>query len=154
VRGIVIVTALCALVAPPARQTNQLERARWLSGCWEQKVGVRSTIEMWMPPAADLMIGGSRTSNGPRAIEFEHLRIRAENGGLTYTAIPSGQKETAFPSIQVSDTLLVFENLTHDFPQRIIYRKRGADSLVARIEGPGPNGPRGIDFPMKRVSCS
>lgn len=153
-KGIVIVSALVAWAAHSAQQTNALERARWLSGCWEQKAGTRSTIELWMPPAADLMVGGSRTSNGVRAIEFEHLRIRAENGRLVYIAIPSGQKETAFPSTHVSDTTLVFENLTHDFPQRIIYRKRGVDSIVARIEGPGPSGPRGIDFPMRRVSCT
>ncbi|MDP2958801.1 MAG: hypothetical protein Q8N53_20420 [Longimicrobiales bacterium] len=48
---------------------------------------------------------------------------------------------------------LVFENLQHDFPQRILYRPLGLDSLVARIEGPRRDGPRGFDFPMRRVSC-
>jgi hypothetical protein len=49
----------------------------------------------------------------------------------------------------------VFENPAHDFPQRIIYRRLSPDSLVARIEGPGPNNTtRGIDFPMRRVNCS
>ncbi|HYV96607.1 MAG TPA: DUF6265 family protein [Gemmatimonadaceae bacterium] len=135
-------------------QGAPLEKARWLAGCWEQRAAGRSTLEMWMPPAADLMVGGSRTSNGTRAIEFEHLRIRAENGKLIYVALPSGQHETEFPAIEVSDTALVFENLAHDFPQRISYRKRGTDSLVARIEGTGPNGKRGVDFPMRRVSCT
>ena len=30
---------------------------------------------------------------------------------------------------------VVFENLQHDFPQRIIYRRDG-DRLCARVEGP------------------
>ena len=86
---------------------------------------------------------------------FDRLsRIRAEGGKLVYTALPSGQKEASFTSAQVTDSSLTFENPAHDFPQRIIYRRRGVDALVARIEGPGPNGPRGIDFPMNRVSCT
>ena len=39
-----------------------------------------------------------------------------------------------FETRATSDTLVVFENPTHDFPQRIIYWKDGND-LRARIEG-------------------
>ena len=41
---------------------------------------------------------------------------------------------TPFPLKDVSGTRVVFENPAHDFPQRIIYWKDGAD-LRARIEG-------------------
>jgi hypothetical protein len=136
-------------------QAGPIEQARWLAGCWELRSQNRLTVEMWMPPAGGLMLGASRTVVGGVAREFEHLRIRADGDKLAYIALPSGQKETAFPAKQVSDNELVFENLAHDFPQRIIYRKRGADSLVARIEGPGPNNTaRGFDFPMRRASCT
>jgi hypothetical protein len=102
-----------------------------------------------------MMIGGSRTVAGGAVREFEHLRIRAEGGKLVYIALPSGQNETKFPSKEVTDSSLVFENLAHNSPQRIIYRRRGVDSLVARIEGPGHNNStRGFDFPMRRVSCA
>jgi hypothetical protein len=71
-----------------------------------------------------------------------------------YTAIPSGQSETHFRSTTVSVSEVVFENRAHDFPQVIRYRRVGADSLVARVEGPGAGGgSRGIDFPMARVGC-
>lgn len=85
---------------------------------------------------------------------FEHLRLHAREGRLTYTAIPSGQRETAFVSTTVSDTVLVFENPQHDFPQRIAYRRVGADSLSARVEGPGPDGAtRGFEVRMGRMEC-
>ncbi len=138
-----------------AAQHTPLVRATWLAGCWELKRGDRSTTEMWMPPAGDMMIGGSRTVVAGAVREFEHLRIRSEGGKLVYIALPSAQNETKFPSKEVTDTSLVFENLAHDFPQRIMYRRRGADSVVARIEGPGPNNStRGFDFPMRRASCT
>lgn len=146
---------VAALGLAMAAQDSALERARWLSGCWKLRAPGRLTVEMWMPPAGDLMIGGSRTVANGVVREFEHLRIKADAGKLTYIALPSGQNETLFPAKEVSDTALVFENLSHDFPQRIIYRRRGADSIVARIEGPGPNQrTRGFDFPMRRASCT
>jgi len=139
---------------PFLRQGTPLDGPRWLAGCWELRGNNRVTLEMWMPPAGGLMLGASRGIIGGAVREFEQLRIKAEGGKLVYTALPSGQKEASFPSTQVTDSSIVFENLSHDFPQRIIYRRRGTDSLVARIEGPGPNGVRGFDFPMRRVSCA
>ena len=108
-----------------------------------------------MPPFGGAMIGASRTVIGGALREFEHIRITTDSSRLVYTAIPSGQREAKFPVLSVSDTSIVFENLQHDFPQRIIYRKRGADSVIARIEGPGPNNTtRGMNFPYRRASCT
>lgn len=132
-----------------------MARAAWMAGCWELRAGTRVTTEMWMPAAGGLMIGGSRTVANGVLREFEHLRLRARGDTLVYTAIPSGQRETDFRSTGQADSVLVFENLAHDFPQRIIYRRRGPDSLVARIEGPAAGGTvRGIDFPMARTTCT
>lgn len=144
------------VLAPPAAVLGQgsgLARAGWLAGCWELRAPNRVTLEMWMPPLGDLMPGSSRTTVGASTSEFEHLRIRVEGERLVYTAIPSGQRETSFPSIAISDTLIVFENTAHDFPQRISYRRRGADSIIATIEGPGPNGVRRIPFAYRRATC-
>lgn len=144
-----------AIGMPGHAQGDPLDQAGWLAGCWEAGTGNRVTLEMWMPPAGGLMIGGSRTVAGGAARAFEHLRLRAMDDRLVYTAIPSGQQETAFTSVVLSDTLLVFENLEHDFPQRIVYRKRGADSVVARAEGPGRDGAtRGFDIPFGRTRCT
>tara|TARA_Y100000815_G_scaffold271620_1_gene298650 strand:- start:17925 stop:18092 length:168 start_codon:yes stop_codon:yes gene_type:complete len=50
----------------------------------------------------------------------------------------------------INDSLIVFENPEHDYPQKIAYRKVNADSLVAEISGK----PKGImhseKFPMKK----
>jgi hypothetical protein len=141
-------------VTPVPVVANRLAALRWLAGCWERRAPERVTLEMWMRPEGELMLGASRTVAGGLTREFEQLRLEARGDTLIYTAVPSGQKETAFRSNQLSDSGFVVENPAHDFPQRISYRRRGADSLVARIEGPGPNGTRGIDFPMQRVSCT
>jgi Tol biopolymer transport system component len=151
VRVIAFVMAVCPLIA--GAQTSPLVRAGWLAGCWELRAPNRVTLEMWMPPLGDLMLGASRTTVGSATSEFEQLKLKVEGDKLVYIAAPSGQKETSFTSTTIGDTLIVFENPAHDFPQKIIYRRRGADSLIARIEGPGPNGPRGSNFPMRRSNC-
>ncbi|MGQ0642067.1 MAG: DUF6265 family protein [Gemmatimonadaceae bacterium] len=153
---VVLIGAIAAGTAGPALgQATPLDNAKWLAGCWELRAANRLTTEMWMPPAGGVMLGASRTVVGSSTREFEHLRMRADGATLNYIAMPSGQNETTFLSKQVSDSALVFENLQHDFPQRIIYRRRGADSIVARIEGPGTNNTtRGFDFPMQRASCT
>jgi hypothetical protein len=134
-------------------QTASVQQVSWLAGCWEMKAGNRVALEMWMPPEAGLMLGASRTVAAGAVREFEQVRLAEKDGKLVYTALPSRQAEASFTSIAVTDSSFTVENLQHDFPQRIIYTKRGADSLVARIEGPGPNGTRGLDYPMRRIPC-
>ena len=149
----VIAFATVVLPVIAGAQGSPLARAGWLAGCWELRAPNRVTVEMWMPPLGDMMLGASRTTLGTRTSEFEQLKLKVEGDKLVYIAAPSGQKETPFTSSMISDTMIVFENPAHDFPQKILYRRRGADSIIARIEGPGPNGPRGSNFPMRRSNC-
>lgn len=141
--------ALCAMVTMLPRQGGEMDRLRWLAGCWEARRGARTITEMWMAPDAGLMMGASRTVAGGQVRATEQLKLEFAGGRLAYVALPSGQAETRFEATDVSDSGFVVENPAHDFPKKIIYRRRGADSLVARIEGDG----RGVDFPMRRISC-
>ena len=145
--GIAIVAGLAA------HQDDQLTRLRWLAGCWELQRGNHTTIEMWMSPAGGLMLGASRTIVGGAVREFEAVRLSVRDGRMVYTATPSGQAQAEFMAVAVGDSGFTVENPAHDFPQRIIYKRRGADSLLARIEGNTSGGPRGVDYPMRRVRC-
>lgn len=95
------------------------------------------------------MLGMSRTIRNGTTVEHEFLQIRLESGRLAYEARPSGQQPAIFPLKAFDDESVVFENLSHDFPQRIIYR-RTADGVTARIEGTSDGKTRGIDFPFVR----
>jgi hypothetical protein len=123
----------------------------WLAGCWESVLGETIIEEQWMRPRGGFMPGMSRTVVGGAAREHEFLDIRVDGASLVYTARPSGQAETSFRSVEITPERLVFENLEHDFPQRIIYTRAGLDSLVARIEGQAGGTVRGRDFPMRRA---
>ena len=134
-----------AQAAPPA----------WLSGCWEQQRGTRTTVEMWMPPLGGAMVGASRTVVAEQMRAFEFLRIVARGDTLVYAAQPNGREPTEFRSVAMGPDSVRFENRGHDFPQVIAYRRTAADSVVARIEGPGEGGStQAIDFPFRRVPCT
>ena len=74
-------------------------------------------------------------------------------GKLTHTAHLAKQLPTPFTATTVNDSLLVFENPTHDFPQEIRYRKVNADSFVASIAGPQGGKRVEIPMPFKRTAC-
>jgi Domain of unknown function (DUF6265) len=155
--GAVLAMQLRAGAAPAVpvvpRAPAEVGRLTWLAGCWEQRAGTRLVEEQWMAPRAGTMLGMSRTVRGDTLVEFEQTRIVQRGERAVYVAAPSGQARAEFEARELTDTSAVFENLAHDFPQRIVYRRRGADSLVARVEATRGGRVRGVDFPYQRVSC-
>jgi hypothetical protein len=147
------VAALGVMASDVAAQHQSVGPPAWLAGCWEQRQGARRSLEMWMPPEGGLMLGASRTIVNGRVREFEQLRLELAGDTLVYTALPSGQTEASFRSVEIAADRFTVANPGHDFPQRIGYRRRGADSLLAWIEGPGKEGVERIEYPMRRVSC-
>ncbi|HMO82161.1 MAG TPA: DUF6265 family protein [Pyrinomonadaceae bacterium] len=134
----------------------KLESFAWMAGCWEMSVTQRNmTItEQWMRPAGGTIIGMGRTLAGDRTAMFEYLRIEQEGDAISYIAKPSqNREETVFKLVKAAEGEFVFENLEHDFPQRIIYRREGSDGMFARIEGTRNGELRGIDLPKRRVKC-
>ncbi len=125
----------------------------WLAGHWRMEKAGRVIDEQWMAPAGGVMLGMARTVAKGRELEHEFTQIREGPGGeLFYIAQPSGQKEAAFKLQSLTDTEVVFENKEHDFPQVIGYRLQPDGTVLAYIEGPGPDGTtKRIEFPYQRV---
>lgn len=139
---------------PASGQTPpSVAQVGWIAGCWELSAGSRRIDEQWMAPRAGLMLGVSRTVVGDSLREYEQVALFARGGRLVYAATPARQAPAEFESIAVSDSAVIFENPAHDFPQRVIYRRHGADSLVARVEGLRGGRLRGSDYPYRRVAC-
>lgn len=151
----VVSIGLLALSAQPIRAQSSapIDRLAYLAGCWELRAGDRTGHEQWMTPASGMMLGMSRTMIGGVVRSWEYARIEVKDGVITYSAQPGGVPATAFPATSITDSVATFDQPGHDFPQRIIYRRVGSDSLVARIEGTINGESRGIDFPMRRISC-
>lgn len=147
------VVGILLLPAGAGAQEHTLAQASWFEGCWERVTGTRRRVERWDMAANGVMRGDSRSFNDSTETGGERLRLELVDGKLTYFAHPSNQAPQSFTATTISPTGITFENLAHDFPQRIVYERRGADSLVARVEGDRAGRQQPITFAFRRMSC-
>src|SRR6185436_1487276 len=150
-----IAAALTALLlrAVDAAEPD-LAKLSWLEGCWTSDGGERGSGERWMSVAGKGLLGISNTIRQGKIVESERMEIGdLPDGRLAFVAHPSAQAGATFLLLRISETEVVFENLEHDFPQRISYASEGASKLRARIEGMQDGALRVIEFPMTRTSC-
>jgi hypothetical protein len=136
------------LAGPPAT----IDQMAWLKGCWVQAKPNGVVEELWMGPGGGTMLGLGRTVRDGKLREYEFVRIVEADGSLAYVAEPSGQEKATFPLKSLTPDEAVFENPTHDFPQRVIYRRLGPDAVTGRIEGEIGGQAKSVDFPYKRCA--
>lgn len=82
------------------------------------------------------MFGYATTTQAGQLAFFEQSRIDLRQSNAIYVASPGGQRPTEFvePATRNPDIPgVVFENPTHDYPQRISYRPDGRNGLAATI---------------------
>jgi hypothetical protein len=130
----------------------KLEALNWLAGSWINDDGSRHIEEIWTAPAADLMLGMSRTLSGGRTASFEFMRISVRADGVFYIAQPRGKPPVEFPLQSWDGTQAIFINPGNgDHLKRIIYRRNSDGSFTARIEGANQGAEFAEDYPYHRV---
>ncbi len=163
------VTAIVLLVTPqpvPAQATasatpsptsaarSQVSALGFMAGCWRGLTRSGTTIEeFYTPPSSNLVVGTTRYVREGRVVDFEFTRIDQTDSGAVITPHPKGVRSVSFAPKLVEQNRAVWENPTHDFPQRILYTRVTDDTLVARIEGRTPSGDRALEWRMVRATC-
>jgi len=133
----------------------KLDALSWLAGSWINDDGGRHIEEMWTAPAADLMLGMSRTLSGGRTASFEFMRISVRADGVFYIAQPRGKPPVEFPLQSWDGTQAIFINPGNgDHLKRIIYRRNSDGSFTARIEGANQGAEFAEDYPYHRVHAA
>jgi len=150
----IAIAGMTSLSRTSAAQESGVAGLQWISGCWVSDDGKERTEEFWLKPAGQSMIGLSRTIAGGKTVFVEYAQIAEAKGEIAYTvSLGMGARPVSFKLIKSSESEAVFENPTHDFPQRIIYRRESKDSLFARIEGKEKGVSKGMDFRYKSAKC-
>ena len=123
-----------ATLAPGLAAEPGLADLAWLAGSWRAEPGDGSVVtETWLAADGGVMPGVGRTVAKGRA-QVEFMRLDEKDGRLAFTAIVGRQPPVTFPLKSAAADEWVFENLAHDFPQRVILRRCGAGYCPA-IEG-------------------
>lgn len=105
----------------------------WMTGYWLSCENGVQIAENWFGTGSGMLLGTNLTQG--KQASFEFLRVTAnERGGISYYSMPNGAPVTEFTMTSNESRRVVFENPTHDFPQRVIYWRDGS-ILHARIEG-------------------
>ncbi|MFN2515779.1 MAG: DUF6265 family protein [Pyrinomonadaceae bacterium] len=126
----------------------------WLSGCWEGRQRDAVIEEIWSKPAGLSMLGLGRTVKNGKTVSFEFMQIREENGTLVFLPQPQGGTRVPFPLKDTFGGKMTFENKEHDFPQRVIYERKGPGLLLASVEGLHKGKEEREEFQMKKVRCN
>ena len=157
-RTLTLVTCLLALALGVSAQKSTpkeplLNGLAWLSGCWEGRQGQAIIEESWSKPRGDSMVGFGRTVKDGKTTAFEFMQVREANGSLTYLPQPGGGTRVDFPLKDSFGERFTFENKEHDFPQRVIYERKGPGLLLAAIEGTYKGKEEREEYQMKKVRC-
>jgi hypothetical protein len=142
--------AAALLLIGAAPEAKRAEDLGWLAGTWLAEEPSDSwTEERWAKPRGGVMLGTSLSGKGGEAGWFEYMRIAAgKDGKPAFHASPGGAPASAFPLVASGPREATFENVAHDYPTRIVYRRQG-NILEATISGPGGSKPRSWRFRRK-----
>lgn len=145
-----LVLAVFGAVAAEAQTAPGLPL--WMAGCWEAAEGGTRIVEHWRV-GDGYLLGTGETWRAGRRVTGEAMRVSLEAAGPVFHATPEGQTTVHFPSTTSDPGAIVFENATHDFPQRIEYRLNPAgDSLLATVSALDAATPA-LDFRYRRIEC-
>lgn len=120
-----------------------------LVGRWEEKADSSDHIEVWTRESENTIWGRGFVLDRNDTTFIEYLAIQPVNDTLSYLARVSSRftgEIVRFPVKSQSSKKIVFENLNHDFPQRIVYELKNDSVLDVFVEGPENGVVRRIDF--------
>jgi hypothetical protein len=146
-----------AVATPAAAQEHPrpLAALAFMSGCWRGDGGVDKTIEEhWTAADSDVMLATTRylDDNTGRTRGWELSRIVADSAGIVLFPAPDGVQQGRFRLTESTPGNARFEDPSHDFPKRIIYRRLDARRLVVLVDG-GEGDERAQEFRMEAVAC-
>lgn len=122
----------------------------WMTGTWTMERDGATTVETWLPAVAGTMAGVTQTNVPHRAAEVAFATISEEPEGMTFSARSKLKFPMPFVLKPGGGEEAVFENLSQDFPQRVVYRRCGED-MCARLEGVVRREPRSVEWRYRRV---
>lgn len=147
-----VATAVLIMFLAPQAPASAVDELAWLEGEWYRVTRSGEAVERWARDG-DVLVGEGLIVQANETASFESLLIVSMAGELFYIAKPrENPYPVGFRLVEGASGTFVFENTSHDFPQRIIYRRTADDTMTATIEGPGEGGgaPQRIDFEFTR----
>jgi hypothetical protein len=151
---LLLLLALVSCKDSDSNKNEKIKAASWLLGNWENKSADGNLTENWEKVNDSTFQAQSYYIKEKDTVHFESIILQQKGENLTYTATVKGQnndKPVVFKLTTATDKQVSFENLKHDYPQKISYSQITPDSLVAKISGIQQGKPSSEQFSMKKT---
>ena len=118
---------------------EELNKSKWLLGNWQKVDSTGILLESWSVQNDSTLVGSSYfiTKKGD-TIHSEAIELSENQEHLIYTATIKGENNDnpiPFLMTESTDSLLVFENVKHDYPKKIKYKLNSDQSILATVSG-------------------
>ncbi|WP_298122094.1 DUF6265 family protein [Flavobacterium sp.] len=134
---------------------EELEKANWMIGEWEKTDSLGTLKEIWERLDDSTFIGLSYyIQNKKDTVHNEQVELMQNGEHLIYTTTIKGENNDSpipFQMTKDEDSLLVFENPKHNFPQKIEYKLAKNNILTAKITGKLNGKSSTESYLMKRI---
>ena len=133
-----LATLLIVVSCKNQASDEKLNPAQWILGSWEQQTYKGILTETWQRQNDSLFVGSCYFINQSDTLHTETIVLEQRDDSITYSANVKGQnneKAVPFTLTTANTNSLVFENLKHDYPQKIVYQKNKSNGLVVTISG-------------------
>jgi len=118
---------------------DELEKANWLLGNWEYKDTTGTLSENWSIDTDSSYVGNSYfIINKKDTLHKENIELIETDGHLLYNSVIKGEdydEPVPFQLTKDEDSILIFENPKHDYPNKIEYKLNKNSSLQITISG-------------------
>ena len=134
-------------------EKNKIKTAHWLLGSWEFKTTDAILSENWTKIKDSTYYGQSGVVKSNDTLHFETITLQQNREELTYLTTILGEnndKPISFVLTETTENQLIFENPTHDYPQKISYNHVSKDSLVTETSGVQSGKPSSEKYLMKK----
>lgn len=132
---------------------EKIEQLEWLLGTWTNEDGEEFSQETWSKENDSTFTGFSFIEINGETVFAETMALEQKYERLLLTVATANEKGSSpvtFTFISSEEKKFIFENKSHDFPERIIYTNPVKDSLHAWIEGTVDNESKKVDFNFTR----
>lgn len=134
----IIVLVFVACKDADSGEKDKIKLAHDLLGNWENKSEEGALIENWKKVNDSTFAATSYFIKNKDTLHFESITLQQKAEKLTYQSIVTGQnndKPVTFDFVVSDEKQLIFENLKHDYPQKIMYKQLSKESLIVEISG-------------------
>lgn len=134
---------------------EELYKANWMLGDWQLEDSLGVLTESWTQ-IDDSTYNGSTlyVKNKKDTIHFETMELMQNEDLLIYTSTVKGEngnQPVSYRLIEDNDSLLVFENKKHDYPQKLRYQKENDSTIQIVVLGKQGKKETGDSYLLKSV---